>query len=405
MEIKKFLGLKNTSSAERLKPGHLELAQNVDLDDTGKLLTRLGAVLATGGATHSLWSDGDAALVMRGLDLCRVNPDFSLTVLTRLTSGARLTYQRVQNTIYFSNGVDKGRVWAGGVGEWGVRPPIGQPVARPGAGSLPAGRYRYAMTYVRGDGQESGAGAPGIIELAVPGGIDFTMTDSPSDPEVVFRCIYVSGDDGLEMYRVIRAQTTLTSYLYTGTHFGTVRLETGFVTPPPACTIAEVHSGLMYVVRDNAAYYSDPYNYERFRSTQFLLYPGPITMFASVNDGIYVSTPDGTWFLEGTEPDKLKSRLVFPYGAIPGTAVKTTVGTLKALEEAREGEPGSTAVMWTTAHGVCVGAEGGTALNLTERDYSFPAAQRGAGVVRQVRGYTQYLVALEGSGAAANPYS
>lgn len=404
MEIKKFKGLKNVTSAERLAPGQLEVAQNIDIDDTGKILTRLGTALVSTGTYHSLWADGDYAYVVSGQDLCQINPDFTTTVLHRLSSAGRLSYARAQGTVYFTNGVDKGRIRHGGVGEWGVRPPVGQPVAVAGAGTLPAGRYLYALTHLRFDGQESGTGAFGSIELTVPGGIDFSSIESSSDVDVLQKCLYLSGPNGTELFHEVTLASQDSTYSCRKARGGR-RLETEFANPPVAGTIAEIHSGRMYVVRDNAAYFSDPFNYERFRGTQFLMLPGPITMWASVNDGIYASTPDGTWFFQGKDPQEMSSRQIFPYGAIPGTAVKTTLGALKSVEEVQEGEPAQQAVLFTTPHGVCVGGEGGTAANLTERDFSFPTAQRGAGVLRQVRGYTQYLAVLEGSGVAANPYS
>lgn len=404
MEIKKFLGVKNTTSAERLKPGELTVAQNVDLDDTGKLLTRLGTTLAQAGGYHSLWAEEGHAYVMAGSDLNRVNLDLSLTFVARLTTPERVAFKRELNTIYFSNGTDTGRIHEGAVKGWGVPNPAGQPRCAAGAGRLPPGTYSYAVTFGRADGYESGTGAAGSFELTAPGGLQLTEIPSSTDPEVSVKLVYISGPNGVELFRAAAVPASAASATVMDLPSG-ARLETDFASPAPAGTILETHSGVMYVVAGDSAFYTDPYQFERFRrATQFLQFPGPVTMFAAVNDGIYVSTPEATWFLEGTEPRKLVSKKKFDYGAIPGTAVKTTVGTLKLAEEGQEGAPGGTAVMWTTPHGVCVGAEGGVALNMTERTVSFPGGQRGSAVIRQVRGYTQYLAALEGTGVAANAY-
>jgi hypothetical protein len=95
---------------------------------------------------------------------------------------------------------------------------------------------------------------------------------------------------------------------------------------------------------------------------------------------------------------------VFDYGAIPGTGVKTLSAYFdtKTSDVGNAIEDGTPAVVWSSRHGACVGFDGGRARNLTEAMYSFPAAQRGAGLVRQARGYVQYLSVLRGSGAANN---
>lgn len=402
MEIKQFRGIKNVTSDERLKPGELTVAQNVDIDDTFRVLTRLGRSQLAAGNFHSLWAEEEHCLVMKDSDLYRIDlPSATGTVLTRLSSADRVAYSRQQNTIYFSNGTDTGRVHEGAVKGWGVPNPVGQPRAAAGAGRLPPGAYSYAITFGRADGYESGTGPAGVIELTEQGGIVLTEIESSTDAEVSVKLVYISGPNGQELFRAAVLPADAASATVMDVPSGP-RLETDFASPAPAGTILETHSGVMYVVAGSVAYFSDPYQFERFRrARQFLQFPGPVTMFAAVNDGIYVSTPETTWFLEGTEPRKMKSRVVLNYGAIPGTAVKTTIGTLKADEETQEGAPGGTAVMWTTPNGVCVGVEGGSVTNITEQRMSFPTAARGGAIVRQVRGYTQYLTALEGAGAPA----
>lgn len=407
MEIKKFRGLKNTTSAERLEPGYLSLAQNVDIDDTYKVLSRLGTVARQAGAFHSLWADeGQAFLVNSTNDLCRVNLDYSLTTLTRLSSAARVSYNRQGNTVYLSNGVDKLRVAPDGVRLWGSPPPTSPGSVAAGAGSLPAGRYQYALTYLRASGTESGASPVRTFDLAAPGGLVFSELPSSPDPEVAAKVIYLSTANGTELFRAATVVASAASFTFLGgSQDLTARLEGAFDTPPSPGHIVECHAGVMYVVRGGVIQYSYPWQHERFHLTRFLQLPGRVTMFAAVNDGIFASTAERTWFLAGRDPAALVAKELFAHGAIEGTVAKTELGKIKSQGEAREGESGGTAVMWTTPHGVCVGGDGGAALNLTERDFSFPTAQRGAGIVRQVRGYTQYLAVLEGSGLAANAYS
>lgn len=402
MEIRKFLGLRNVTSAERLRPGHLDVAENVDLDDTGKVLSRLGTSVAIAGSYHSLWADGDMCLLVSGQDLKRVNSDYSLTQVLRLGTARRVAYSRQGGTVYYSNGVDKGRIAQGAPGEWGIRPPVGQPVASATGGNLPAGRYQYALTFRRADRSESGTGIAGMVELSSPGGISFSSIESSSDAEVTSKCLYLSGPDGTELFRLAELANgdSVFSYRGSGSELS-IRLETQFDNPPPAGDILEYYNGVMFAAVGNLVFHSKPYQLERFCfRDQWLQFPGAVTMFAAVNDGVYVSAGDSTWFLAGDGPGKFESHLVFDHAAIPGTAVKTTVGELKDKDEASEGTPAGSAVFWTSPKGICMGADGGQALNMTETDYSLPGAARGAGLIRQARGYSQYLVSLEGTQSA-----
>lgn len=409
MEIKKFLGLRNVTSAERYRPGELEVAQNLEIDDTGKLMTRRGVALLQAGSYHSLFSDGDLALVMLANVMYRINLDFSLTQLAVLSASARVSYNRQGNVVYFSNGVDKGRIdGQGSVRPWGIKNPVSQPVAAPTGGQLPPGRYMYALTFRRANGMEGGTGTAGVIELASTGGISFSSIESSTDVEVTDKIVYLSGANGTELYRAAVLPASAASYDFLGRESDlTARLDTQYVSPPPAGPIVEVYNGVAYVVVGSTAFHSDPYLFENFRiRDSFLTFPGQVTMFASVNDGIYVGTSDTVWFLKGGHPKgDMKSQVCFNYGAIPGTAVKTVEGVLKSVLEAEEGGPGGTMVMWTSPFGVCVGSKDGQVQNMTERQYSFPSASRGAAMVRHARGITIYLASLEGGGVAANKYS
>lgn len=419
LQIKAFAGLRNTVSPERMAPGELEVAVNVDIDDSGKLLTRLGTTLKQAGAYHSLFADEDMCLVMGGTsgnELYRLNADTSLTQLQTFTYGGPMSMVRTQAHVLMSNGIDTLRLTNGVPHLWGTPSPRSQPAAAPGAGQLPPGDYRYAMTFVRADGFESGTGISGLITLSSTGGIAFSGMESSSDPDVVSKVMYISSPNGRELFRAFTVDASVDSYSYNsdGTDL-TVRLETQFCTEAPAGTIVEIYNGVAYSVLGDTAFYSDPYAFDRFRPrTQFMRMPDVITMWACVNDGIYASTPSATYFLQGGHPTALSpismygsmtSRKVLDYGAIPGTVVHTTAGVMESLKDAEKGEPGDLAIMFTTPYGICFGMDGGKIINMTDRIYSFPTASRGRAILKSSRGYTQYKVALENSGVASNAYA
>ena len=416
MEIKKWRGLRNTTSPERFRPGDMATALDVEIDDTGRVLSRRGMTLLSATPAHSLYANATVAVLVEGSTLKALEADFSRTPLRTLSTSAPVSYDTLQDTVYFSNGVDTGRLVGRTPLQWGVTVPVGQPVATPIVGSLPAGRYMYALTFLRADGHESGTGIAGAIDLPAGSGIMFTSAEVSTNPEVSDKILYLSSPNGEVLFRartVPNGQTTI-SYA-SGALDLTLPLTTQHAGPPPPGTTVRVFNGHACVVSGDTVWFSDAYNLELFRlDTQFLRFPGQVALFECVNDGLYVATTDlagddaetggGTWYLAGSRPDQEKSTQVFDYGAIPGTGVRTLASYFdtKTSDEGGAIEPGTPAVVWASRHGVCVGFDGGQVRNLTEAMYSFSIAQRGAGVVRQARGFMQYLSVLRGSGAVNN---
>lgn len=403
MEIKKWLGLKNTSAPEHLEPGELEVAQNVDIDNAGKLSSRLGYTLVQSGSYHSLWASDKTCYVMIGQDLRRLMPDGTIVQLKRLTSGQRVAYAEYNGVVYYSNGVDKGRIVGGEPREWGVKAPA-LPTAARYVGSLPAGRYLYSMTFVRSDGFESGAKASGMFELTQMGGILFSGLEVSTNPEVSGKILYLSTANGSTLYRVAVLPPIAAAHAYMNDGLDlSAPLTRQFVEQPPAGNALEIHNGVGCVIAGNVVYLSDAYSIESFRlaESRFLQLPGRITLFGSVGTGIYVGTERGTWFLKGNNTNEMTSVQVLSYGAIEGTSVKFDEEEETVEERKTESH---VALMWTTPFGIVVGNSEGAVRNVTEDKYGFPGAQRGAGALKFSRGFTQYLSTLQGSGATPNIY-
>jgi len=418
MEIKKWKGLRNTAPPERFRPGDLATALDVEINDTGQVLSRRGMTLLSAVAGHSLYANHAVAVLVEGSTLKALEPDFTRTPLRVLSTSAPVSYDTMQDTVYFSNGVDMGRLVGRAPLQWGVTPPVGQPVASPIAGALPAGRYMYAMTFLRADGHESGTGLAGVIDLPLGGGIQFSSMEVSTNPEVSDKILYLSSPNGEVMYRGRTVANAVPALTYaSGALDLSIPLTTQHAGPPPPGTTVRIFNGRACVVVGDTVFYSDPYNLELFRlDTAFSRFPGQVALFECVNDGLYAATTDlagddpetsgGTWYLGGADTSALKSVQVFDYGAIPGAGVKTLASYFDTqfADEGGAIEPGTPAVVWSSRHGVCVGFDGGRVRNLTEAFFSFPIAQRGAGLVRQARGFVQYLSVLRGSGAANNSF-
>lgn len=406
VEFKEFAGLRNTTAKERLSLEDMQVALNVDIDDAKRIERRTGQTLRLSGASHSLFSDGQTCLVVQGTTLKSVRATGTGayafdTLRSGLTSGARMSYWSVNGVIYYSNGYQTGVVQANASRSWGLTQPIGQPVASAIGGYLPPGRYRYAVTFLRNDRQESGTGVSGTIDLASTGGIHFSGIPVSDDPTVDRKVIYLTPTNAEVLYQamVISNDDTTADYRNEGYDLR-LKLNTQFGRPAPAGHIVSYFRGCTLVAVGPVLWRSLPYRHELFMfGKDFNLFDADITLVAPVADGVFVAT-NQTYFLRGADPGKWTLDVVADYGAIPGT-----LSYIQAEQQyVGQGLPGHSAV-WASPRGHCRGTDDGTFMNLTESRYSYPTAQRGAGLMRQVNGFNQFLAVLEGTGSANNASS
>jgi hypothetical protein len=87
-------------------------AQNVDVSETGWLSRRPGQKALISGSPHSIAAWEDICLYAEGVNLKRLLEDFSttITLFSGLSSGNPVSYCKIGNEIYFSDGVTIGKV-------------------------------------------------------------------------------------------------------------------------------------------------------------------------------------------------------------------------------------------------------------------------------------------------------
>jgi hypothetical protein len=118
-------GLNNRIDPARLvqdpETGQIELAVavNVTIDETGRLSRKKGYTSVAAGSFHSLFCDKGDCLVVAGDALCILERNLGTRALRNVTEGARLRCVQVEDTIYYTNGHEKGYVWKGLSRAWG----------------------------------------------------------------------------------------------------------------------------------------------------------------------------------------------------------------------------------------------------------------------------------------------
>jgi hypothetical protein len=384
----KFSGLRNDVDPERFDAGDLAVADNIDIDKTGRIARRMGYTQAVAGATHSLWANpqGTQCFFAQGNTLYQLSTSYAKQAVTTLRSTDPISYEQVNDRVYFSNGVDTGVIEQAAARPWGVAPP-NLPEIAVGTGYMPAGTYLVTSTFVCADGQESGAPQAAVVQIPANGGaLLFSGMVPPEDPRVVGRYIYVTEPNGEDIYQamLVPAQAVAAAYSNDTTELN-LPLDSEFLEPAPAGQLVAYYRGRMFVAQGDVLYPSEPFAYERFDPRLNLQLDGRITMLGTLTDkelydtgknsGFFIGTDRSCGVLIGSSPEDFQYVPKTSYGAIFGAMDKVDGSVFE------DGSAGAMELpMWLTTDGICVGMPGMTIRNLTRTRYTFPVGTQGAGL-------------------------
>lgn len=137
--------------------------------------------------------------------------------------------------------------------------------------------------------------------------------------------------------------------------------------------IIEVHNDRLYTIVGGCIQFSDAKSVEtRDRRFCRIFVPGNITMFKSMNDGIWLSFGGKTYFISGLDPtDQFTLIEKADYGSL-GQAVEVP---RELLIPSLQGFGGKT-IAWMSERGGCIGGDGGTMINLSARKYAIASGMR-----------------------------
>lgn len=385
--IRNFEGINTVDAKERLGDAELRDALNVDIDRAGRIRRRAGFVSRYAGALiRSLWADQDTVLFAEGTELKRLNRDFSATVVATGLSGSRkVAYVKVNNDIYFSDGVVTGRLnQQFQQRAWGVESPGGQPTLSAGSGTLSAGRYQVAVTFVTASGEESGASLAAVIELPDNSGISFASIPVPVDPDVAFVRLYCSRADGDALYKQADLPVGLGGFVLGSVYDSGMQLKTQFLSPMCAGQKLAYFNGRLLVAAGSVLWYTEPLRYgltdARYNFVQFA---DDITVLYAGDSGVHVATETATHYLRGANPVEWTALHILPYGA-PSTAAVELPGSYVSIEA-------NTVGVWQSNNGIVAALDGGAVVNLTEKKVAMPNYAMAASLYREQDGIRQFM--------------
>lgn len=171
----------------------------------------------------------------------------------------------------------------------------------------------------------------------------------------------------------------------------------------PLARFITQYVGRMFFAAGPTVWWTELYKYDIIDATKnFWQFEGVITMLKAVNDGIYVGTDEGCWFISGTTAEPRRTR-VMDGAVVPGSAVyiPSELGNPIAIQR-KPDQDLQVSVAFMTVHGFCLGQDGGTAINLTEDRMSFPQAVSATALFRRQDGVNQYLTVAESGGTPAD---
>jgi hypothetical protein len=379
-------GENNLLVGDELPITSLRRAVNYDITDGGGLVRRRGRTRIYAGSPTpgTLFSNGNRVLFVESgnlWELVLLNTVWT-RILVRLSVGARpMYYVSINDYIYYSNGVITGVLTDRGEDlPWGIQGPANQPtiLAASGGGTLAAGNYQVAITFLSAAGEESGT--PTATEVIIVDGGSIEMRDIPTPVDGSLVRVYCSSPGGEGLYRIGELIPGTPSYRISDVaNARGLRLQTQFGIKPPAGDVLEYFNGRIYIGQGKVVWYTEPLRYGLVKPHRsFLMFPEDVTVIKAVADGLYICA-DQTYWLSGIDTNQFQQRPVLPYGAVKGTGINI---------------PKSDNVAWFSKFGMVVGGLEAQVSNIQEEKSAVSEFENGAMIFREQKSLRQIIATL-----------
>jgi hypothetical protein len=376
----------------------LREAENVDLTRMGRVMRRAGFSRRATGFAHSLWSDPgvrSAFVVLDGVLTALEGPEMVQTPIREVTPYRPMSYAAVNGEVYWSNGMETGRVTSANQDRiWGMDVPGSPGLTVSMDGGLFAGLYHVTCTFSDVDGIEHGAATPVSIRVDEFHGI---RVDAPTPPEgAAMWNVYCTQANGEVYYLARSVPAFLTQVVLTAEDMGIGRLlETLDRHPPRTGHIVRYGNGRIFIARRDTVTFTDPLRYHLMQPSQGLyMFDSDVLLMEPTQGGVYVGVEGRIFFVAGSDPYDVQQRVVHPYGPVAG-AVTHVPG--HRLEAAVDRVP----VFWTQDGQMWAGLPDGLLRPLTGDRFWLPPHRQGAMLYRKYEGMEHVVSVLAQGGEAS----
>lgn len=390
-------GVNNVAREDNLPQTQVREAVNVDLLSNGKIRRRGGytSVLAETGF-HSLTGYANRLFGVQDRKFYEI--DFRAGTKTEVADlGSRdyVDYAELNNKLLVLTYNNLYEYDGNTFRTLHTEQPNGMPmVSDSGLYGLPAGEYQAAITFIREDGQESGAAlAATPLTLSDDSSILVSNIPQPDDINVVAIRLYATRTSATELQFVRDMPVGTTSATVSNWPNGRA-LDTQFMQPIGGGSCVATHNAQVLVGRGKNLWYSPPFRFGLCNpADHYIPFATDITMVKDVDGGVFVGTEDRVVFLRGETMDQVSTTTADYDGVVPGTPATVPSSALPFLEL---GAGESVVVWWSTRGVMIVGLPNGTVRAVREGELSLPQYERGAIISREKDGVQQLVSALSG---------
>lgn len=391
VELDSFKGLNNVLPPERTGSEYLKEAMNIDIDKSGGIRKRKGYTKVISGDFHSLWSTHDKSrcFAVKDGDLVEIYSDYTTDIVLSSIGEDKISFEEVDGEIYYITDSITGIISKSGIRSFGLERPLHSPTLSIGIGSLSAGVYQIAVTYIDSDMRESGTGRASQITVGTNQGISLSNIPVSTDSNITGVRIYCTTPNGEVLYLQDTVANGITSYTITGVRESVTPLKSFNIFKAPSGQILRHAHGRMWIAKDNILHYSEPFAYDWWKySSNFFVFEERIRAVMPTEDGLWVAS-DRLYYLSGKSPDRMNRSEREPVKVVEGSDIKIP-GSYIFIENTPIGYKW----IFTTDKGVFVAFNDGIVLNMTEQNVSLPEALDGTGLFIQEGGINRYLSIL-----------
>jgi hypothetical protein len=385
-------GINNISSPQTTDAPYLKDAVNIDIDKLGNLQKRKGYTKVASGNTTSLWASSSGLGCFGAIDnnLVQIFSDYSFSSpLLVLDNKESLSFEEVDDKIYFCNNSVNGIIYNGVIKSWGIdktQPNLNLSIT---TGNLLSGNYQISYTYVNGDGIESGCSESQKINIPNDSsGISFALGNAP-DSSIQFARVYCSTQNGKVLFY---SGICLPNSTYTISNTSSLSnpLRVFNLDKAPLGHSVNYHNGRLFIAQDNVLWYSEKFQYQHWLlASNYIEFPTRIRAVMPVESGIWVAS-DKLYFLSGNEPDQYQRITKDIAKAVEGTAIR-----MNGTYDITPGDAISYYWLLTTNLGIYALMEQGVLVNQTIPNVEFQQADSGNGIFLKSNGMNQYISMLK----------
>lgn len=167
---------------------------------------------------------------------------------------------------------------------------------------------------------------------------------------------------------------------------------------PIRATCLEAYRGRIYLGAGKTLWATELYLYHFVDKTKnYMQFEHELTMLGAVDNGIFVGTEGGLYFIQGVF-GQFKLSQISSDAVVRGSA-QVVPAELVHPQARNQPMPSGQAIVFMTAGGIVAGFDNGTCYNLTSGTVEFPKGVSAASLFRQDSGANAYVAAIDAGGA------